>query len=217
MVQTELLKRMRRIVGVLELQYPDTSPPLIFNTPFQLLIAVLLSAQTTDRQVNQVTRELFQRFPDVQSMANADISEVETSIRSVGFFHVKAQNVIATANVLKDKFNCSIPSTMDELLLLPGIGRKSAGVVLATIFQKPAIIVDTHFGRLIRRLGFSNQTDPEKLEFDLANWLPPEMWSTVSMLLNFHGREVCTARYPSCCRCRIQTMCPFLEKEKACD
>ncbi len=196
------------MIGILEARYPDTSTPLIFNTPFQLMSAVMLSAQTTDAQVNKATPDLFARYPDASAMSKAPLAEVESLIRSIGFYRNKARNLIGAARMLCDEFDSQVPSTMDELVRLPGIGRKSAGVVLSAVYGKPAIIVDTHFGRVIRRLGFSEHTDPVKLEFDLASWLPESLWSPSSMLLNFHGRDCCKARRPLCDDCPVSKYCP---------
>lgn len=207
--------RLRSILAILTNEFPDTSPPLYYNSPFQLMIAVLLSAQTTDRQVNVVTPELFRRYPDSAAMSQAAQSDVEGIINSVGFFRTKARNMIAAAAKVEQNFGGVVPSAMEDLVTLPGIGRKSAGVVRAHVYDIPAIIVDTHFGRVSRRLGFTAQKDPVKLEFDLADWMPVDTWNPASMLLNFHGRRWCTARSPKCSECPIRHLCPYPVQQSA--
>lgn len=188
--------------------YPDTESLLHYRNGFELMVAVALSAQTTDAQVNAVTPFLFERFPDPLSLMEADPEEVEAIIHSVGFFRTKAKNIIAAASMLVREFAGVLPRTIDELTRLPGIGRKSAGVLLTHLYGLPAIIVDTHFGRVTRRLGFTASKDPNRIERDCSQLMPRELWSEASMVLNFHGRWCCKARAPECDRCPLQEICP---------
>ncbi|AFG37415.1 endonuclease III [Spirochaeta africana] len=203
------VQRLRAVLAVLAREFPDTTPPLDYASPFQLMAAVLMSAQTTDRQVNVVSPQLFAAWPDAAAMATADPEAVAEVIRSIGFFRTKARNLVAAARMIRDEFNGQMPDRMEDLVRLPGIGRKSAGVVLAHVYNTPAIIVDTHFGRVTRRLGFTTETDPVKLEHDLAAWWPHDTWNPASMRMNFHGRRWCTARSPKCSECPLQQYCPY--------
>ncbi|MFW5802220.1 MAG: endonuclease III, partial [Spirochaeta sp.] len=203
------IDRLRRILAILADEFPDTTPPLEYESPFQLMVAVLMSAQTTDKQVNVVTPQLFAEYPDAAAMAEADTERVTELIRSIGFFRNKAKNMIAAARMIRDEFGGVLPNRMEDLVRLPGIGRKSAGVVLAHVYDMPAIIVDTHFGRVVRRLGFTVHTDPVKLEYDLAAWWPRDTWNPASMRMNFHGRLWCTARNPKCGDCPLRQLCPY--------
>lgn len=190
-------------------EYTDTTPLLEYENEFQLLIAVILSAQTTDAQVNKVTPNLFRRYPSAEALARADRRTVEEIIRSTGFFRSKARNIIACAAAVLDRHGSEVPKTMDDLTALPGVGRKTAGVILAVVHGEPAIIVDTHFARVSRRLGLSDQEDPGRIEKQIADRVDREIWSELSMLLNRHGRRYCTARSPRCDECPIRDMCPF--------
>ncbi len=174
---------------------------------YQLLIAVILSAQTTDRQVNVITPALFEKYPTPADLAKAKQVEVEHIIRSTGFYHAKARNIIGAGKVLAESFNNTVPQTMKELISLPGVGRKTAGVILGSIFGKPAIIVDTHFKRVVKRIGLTRQTDPVKVENDIAAILAAEYHYRFSMTVNTHGREYCNARRPACDRCPIAELC----------
>ncbi len=184
---------------------------LQYRNPFELLIGVILSAQTTDEQVNAILPELFKRFSDANSLAAADHSEVESIIHSVGFFRQKARSIIGTAAALVREFNGQVPHTMADLVSLPGVGRKSAGVILLHIYDEPAIIVDTHFGRVARRLGYTTARDPLRIERDVAAVLPREYWNSASMRLNYHGRRYCFARKPACPSCPLNDLCPSRE------
>lgn len=195
----------------LELEFPEQRTLLEHESPFQLLVAVILSAQTTDEQVNRVLPDLFERYPGPDELAEADLSDVEGIIRSTGYFRSKAKNIVAAARAIRDRFDGIVPGTMEELVTIPGAGRKSAGVVLHHIFGVPAIIVDTHFGRVSRRLGFAAARDPAVLEREIAAILDPEEWGRASMLLNYHGRRTCTARKPSCDSCRLLDICPRVD------
>jgi endonuclease-3 len=175
--------------------------------PYQLLIATILSAQTTDRQVNMVTDQLFAAFPTPPDLAAAELEHIEQIIKSTGFYHVKARNIKAAAAMLVQRFNGEVPSAMDELTTIPGVGRKTASVVLGHIFHKPAIIVDTHFSRVIRRLGFSESRYPETIEREVAALIPPDKQYRFSMMVNYHGRMVCQSRKPSCGTCVLCDIC----------
>lgn len=196
-----ILKRCRSAYG----KVPSF---LEYRSPFELLVAVILSAQTTDDQVNKASPALFGQYGDAASLARAELGQLEELVRSTGYFRAKARNIKAAAQCLVERFGGEVPQTMEELVLIPGVGRKSAGVILHHVWGKPAIIVDTHFGRVCRRLGFSRNEDPVKLEQDLARMFEPADWSDCSMLLNLHGRRICTARKPRCSDCFLVDLCP---------
>lgn len=200
--------RFPAILGVLEREYPETPSLLNHSNPFELLVGVILSAQTTDNAVNAVLPELFGRYPDAVSLGGAELRDVEAIIHSLGFFRSKAKHIVGTARIVAEEYGGTIPSTMEDLVRLPGVGRKSAGVILLHVYDYPAIIVDTHFGRVTRRLGFSGTTDPIKLERDVAAVLPREYWNAASMRLNYHGRRYCFARKPACDTCPVRHLCP---------
>jgi endonuclease-3 len=192
--------------------YPDKRPLLEYSTPFELLIAVILSAQTTDAQVNLVTPELFRRYPTPQRLAAADPAELETIIYSTGFYRAKAKNIRAAARSLAEDYGGELPRTMEELTRMPGVGRKTANVLLGVLYGLPAVVVDTHFGRVVRRIGLTTATAPERVERELAAVVPAEIRTHFSMAVNFHGRYVCTARAPACYRCPVVDLCLFEEK-----
>ncbi|MDC7219972.1 MAG: endonuclease III [Spirochaetales bacterium] len=202
------VEKARAVVDILNEEYPNRQPLLNYTTPFELLIAVILSAQTTDAGVNKITPELFRRFPGPDDLASADQSEVEEIVRPTGFFRMKAANIIKTAAALPDRSGNTLPDNMKELTALPGVGRKTANVILYHIFDKPAIIVDTHFKRVSKRLGFTRYTEPEKIEKQLVRALPKDIQSDLSMTLNLHGRKYCHARKPDCCDCPLAPLCP---------
>ncbi len=200
--------RFLEILKDLEIEYPDTPSLLNHSSPFELLIGVILSAQTTDNAVNTVLPVLFERYPDAAKLASAELAEVEEIIHSLGFFRSKARHIVGAARAIAEEWGGEIPSTMDDLVRLPGVGRKSAGVILLHVFDTPAIIVDTHFGRVVRRLGFSTHKNPQILERDVASILPADKWNGASMRLNYHGRRYCHARKPDCKACPISRNCP---------
>lgn len=197
------------IVKRLHAEYTNTAPLLTFENPYQLLIAVVLSAQTTDAQVNNVTPRLFERYPTPHALAQADVDEVAAIVRSTGFYKTKAKNIRACAAALVEHHDAVVPRTMEELTALPGVGRKTASVILAVIYQEPAIIVDTHFSRVARRLELTDEKAPERIERQIAERVERSLWSELSMLLNRHGRRYCTARSPRCVDCPISSLCPF--------
>lgn len=187
--------------------YPGKLGFLTYHDPYELVISVILSAQTTDKQVNQVSGYLFRKYPKPADLAAADQLDVEKIIKSTGFFHAKARNIIGAAKVIHTEFADSIPDSMNDLLKLPGVGRKSANVVLGAVYNKPAIIVDTHFGRVVRRIGLCKTKNPVTIEKEIGLLLAPEFQYRFSMTVNNHGRAVCHARKPECRQCSVLTYC----------
>ncbi len=192
--------------------YPDARTELEFATPFQLLIATLLSAQATDVSVNAATPALFSAYPDAFALAAATPEEVEPYVRTIGLYRTKARNSVATAEALVERHAGEVPGSMSELVALPGVGRKTANVVLSNAFGVNAIAVDTHVGRLARRLGFTRHTDPDKVEADLQRLFPADQWVFLHHALILHGRRVCTARRPACEACAVCPYCPSCGK-----
>jgi endonuclease III len=189
--------------------YPDAHCALDFKTPFQLLIATILSAQCTDKRVNLVTPALFKRYPTPKALASAETEELEDLIRSTGFFRNKAKSLIGMATAVDASHGGVIPEEMDSLVKLPGVGRKTANVILGNAFDKnEGVVVDTHVGRVSQRLGLTKQTDPVKIEQDLMQLLPRERWTMLSHLLIEHGRQICDARRPRCEACVLNDVCP---------
>lgn len=211
-----LRQRARTIFRKLGKLYPEAQCALAHQDAFQLLIATILSAQCTDVRVNMVTPALFARFPDAQSFATAKQSDIEDMIRSTGFFRTKAKNIQALCQVLVDQYAGHVPGTLEELVKLPGVGRKTANVVLGDAFDVPGITVDTHVGRLSRRMGFTKLTDAVKVENDLMEIWPKKDWTCFSHRMIFHGRQVCFARNPNCEGCIVNQECPKIgvKKEK---
>lgn len=201
-------ERLKRILPILKRRYPDAKTALGFSNPLELLIATVLSAQCTDERVNMVTKEVFKKYRSAADWANADIKQIETDIKSTGFYHNKARNIKAACSDIVGRFGGEVPGTMEELTSLAGVGRKTANVVLGNVFGVPGIVCDTHVIRLSGRLGLSENTDAVKLEFDLAEIVPKKDWTMFSHLLIFHGRNVCKARKPDCANCPISTYCP---------
>ena len=189
--------------------YPEKIEFLDYENSYQLLITVILTAQTTDRQVMKVTPELFGKYPHPQLLGNADQADVEEIINSTGFFKVKAANIIKTAAILAEKYNSIVPDNMEDLVELPGVGRKSANVVLGTLFSKPAVIVDTHFKRVVKRTGLTESDSPDKIETLIREIVPPLKQYRFSMTVNLHGRKVCHARNPECLKCVISNCCSY--------
>ncbi len=203
-----LKRRARRINKALAEQYPYAHAELDFRSPFELVVATVLSAQTTDILVNQITPLLFARYPDARSMAEADAAELEAIIRPTGFFRAKARNLLALANRLVDEYDGVVPGRLDDLVTLPGVGRKTANVVLGNAFGIPGITVDTHFARLARRFGWTASDDPVRIESDVAELFEPRDWTMLSHRVVFHGRRVCHARKPACGACAVANWCP---------
>jgi endonuclease III len=206
--KTQAAERVREILPTLEKTYPGARTALNFKNPLELLIATILSAQCTDVRVNIVTKEVFKKYKSAADWAKADIKEIESDIKSTGFYHNKATSIKSACAEIIERFDSRVPDTMEELVTLPGVGRKTANVVLGNAFGMPAIACDTHVIRLSRRLGLSENSDPVKLEFDLAEIVPKKSWTLFSHLLIFHGRNVCKARKPDCENCQISKYCP---------
>ncbi|MGK5090020.1 endonuclease III [Bdellovibrionota bacterium FG-2] len=200
--------RLQRILALLEQNYPEAQCSLNFETPFELLVATILSAQCTDKRVNLVTPLLFARFPTIREMASARISVVERVIHSTGFYKNKAKSIVAAAKKIMADHGGEVPETLAALVQLPGVGRKTANVVLGSAFGVPSLVVDTHVGRLCRRLGFTVSSDPVKIEAEMEKLVPRSKWSEFSHLLIFHGREICKARRPLCTGCCLSRNCP---------
>ncbi|MBF2022745.1 MAG: endonuclease III [Hydrococcus sp. C42_A2020_068] len=202
-------QRALEILVLLKRLYPDATCSLTYASPVQLLVATILSAQCTDERVNQVTPELFARFPDAVSLANADREELENLIRSTGFYHNKAKNIQGACQKIIDEFGGEVPKQMEKLLSLPGVARKTANVVLAHAYGiNQGVTVDTHVKRLSRRLGLTKETDPVKIERDLMKLLPQPDWEDFSIRMIYHGRAVCKARNPNCRACKLAHLCP---------
>ena len=181
------------------------------ETPFQLLAATILSAQCTDVRVNMVTPALFARYPDAAALAAADPTELEQVIRSTGFYQSKARNLMGMANGLLERFGGEVPHDLDDLMTLPGVGRKTGNVVRSVVFDLPGLPVDTHVGRLSRRLGITDADDPVKVEHELCSYLPPAEWGSFSLRLILHGRRTCDARAPRCGSCALADLCPAFD------
>ena len=205
---TEKTKRVLKIIEIFKKVYKDADCTLDYMSPLQLLIATQLAAQCTDARVNMVTPALFKHYPTVYDFAAADPDELSALIHSTGFYRNKTKNIIACCKKLISDFGGEVPKTMDELLSLPGVGRKTANLVLGDCFGIPGIVVDTHAGRLARRMGFTKNTDPYKVELDLVKIVPPEEQANFCHCLVFHGREFCDARKPRCADCPVSEICP---------
>ncbi len=205
----ELKARTDKIRKILRTIYPEVNTALVYETPFQLLVATILSAQCTDKQVNRVTAELFQLLKTPADYANAPIRTLEKYIRSTGFFRNKARNIKKCSKVLMEDFNGELPQSLEDMISLPGVGRKTANVVLGAAFGIAGVVVDTHVARLSGRLGLSEHTDPVKIEFDLMKIVPTRAWNDFSLQLIYFGRETCTARKPKCPTCPLNNICPW--------
>ncbi len=201
-------RRARRIHQALVERYPYAHCELDFETPLQLLVATVLSAQTTDVMVNSVTPTLFSRWPDAEALASADRAEMEEVLRPTGFFRAKTNSVITLAQAVVERFGGEVPGRMEDLVTLPGVGRKTANVVLGNAFDVPGLTVDTHFGRLVRRWAWTSETDPVKVEADVAALIPKRNWTMLSHVVIFHGRRTCFARRPACGACPVTRWCP---------
>lgn len=203
-----MVRRARRMKRCLDVVYPNAHCELDFSTPLELLVAVILSAQCTDERVNAVTPALFARYPTAADYAGADRAELEELIRPTGFFRNKATSLMGLGAALVDRHDGEVPGTLDELVKLPGVGRKTANVVLGEAFDVPGITVDTHFGRLVRRWGWTDSEDPVKVEHEVGSLFPRKEWTMLSHRVIFHGRRVCHARKPACGACPLAKDCP---------
>ena len=206
--RTALVRRARKINRELAVLYPDAHTELNFSSPLELLVATILSAQCTDRRVNMVTPALFARYRSAADYAAADREELEKMIQSTGFFRAKANSLIGLGQALCERFGGEVPGNLRDLVTLPGVGRKTANVVLGNAFGVPGITVDTHFARLARRFGWTTSTDPEKIELEVGALFPRSEWTMLSHRLIWHGRRVCHARRPACGACGLARLCP---------
>jgi endonuclease-3 len=201
-------RRARRINRILGETYPDAHCELDFTTPLELLVATILSAQCTDARVNMVTPSVFAKYPTAADYAGADRAELETMIQSTGFFRAKTNSLIGLGQALVERYDGEVPGRLADLVTLPGVGRKTANVVLGNAFDVPGITVDTHFGRLARRFGWTAETDPDKVEAEVGALFPKRDWTMLSHRLIWHGRRVCHARKPACGACPVAALCP---------
>ena len=202
-------KRVEKIIELLEKEYPDAKTALHYSNPLEILVATILSAQATDKQVNVVTKSLFKKYKTTKDYANADLSELEQDIRSTGFYRNKAKHLKNAAKLLVEKYDGKVPRNMDELVELQGVARKTANIVLSNAYGiVVGLAVDTHVKRLSQRLGLTDNTNPDKIEKDLMDIVPKKQWARVTNLLIFHGRNVCTARKPNCKECTLNKLCP---------
>jgi len=202
------VRRARRIDRILAETYPDAHCELDYSSPLELLVATILSAQCTDKRVNTVTPVLFAKYRTAADYAAADQAELEEIIRPTGFYRAKASNIIAMAQALCERHHGEVPDRLEDLVRLPGVGRKTANVVLGNAFGIPGITVDTHFQRLARRFGWTKETDPVKIEHEVGELFPKSSWTMLSHRLIWHGRRICHARRPACGACPIATLCP---------
>ena len=210
--KSKIRTRAAKVRKILRSLYPEVKPQLHFRNPFELLIATILSSQCTDKRVNQVTPKLFHQLKSPQDFVRASLEEIEALIRSTGFYRNKAKNIKTCCRVLLETHGGRVPDRLDELVDLPGVGRKTANVVLAAAFERPGIVVDTHVKRVSWRLGFTEYSDPVKIEFDLMEIVPRKEWSDFSLRLIFFGRKTCTARKPKCPVCLLDFLCPYPDK-----
>ena len=205
-------KRTAKIRKILRTLYPEVKTQLDYETPFQLLVATILSAQCTDKQVNRVTGKLFKKLSTPKDFRDAPLESIENLVHSTGFFRNKARNIKNCAAMLMDKHSGDVPADLDQLVKLPGVGRKTANVVLGAAFNIPGIVVDTHVSRISQRLDLTDNTDPVKIEFDLMAQIPKKDWDDFSLRLIYFGREYCKARKPDCPACSMNKLCTFQGK-----
>lgn len=207
-------QRTLKIISLLKKEYPRAHIALRSSSPLELLVATVLSAQCTDVMVNRVTERLFKKYKTIDDYAEANLKEFEQDIRSTGFYHNKAKNIINAARLIIEEFNGKVPDTMEKLITLPGVARKTANIVLFNAFNKiEGIAVDTHVRRLSQRLGLSKNEDPKKIEQDLMVLIPRDMWGEFNHLLIEHGRKICDAREPLCPECLLNKLCPYYAKK----
>ncbi len=209
----EIQEKVRHILPLLDELYPKARCSLDFKDPLQLLVSTILSAQCTDERVNQVTPSLFKNYPDAKAYAEASLEELEEAVRSTGFFRNKAKSIQACCRILHERFGGEVPASLDMLVELPGIGRKTANVILGNSFGIPGIVVDTHVGRVTQRLGLTQHKDPEKIEFDLMAILPRDHWVKFCHQIILHGRQICQARKPRCEICPLRPHCNYGQQQ----
>lgn len=204
----ETRKNARAIYRILSKTYPNVRCELDFKSPLQLIVAVVLSAQCTDKRINQITPALFKKYKTAKDYARAPLAEIEEYIFSAGFYHAKARHLKGLGTKLVEEFNGQVPDTLEELITLPGVGRKTANVVLGHAFDTPGITVDTHFGRLSRRFEWTKSEDPVKVEFEVGELIPQKEWTNLSQRMIWHGRRICHSRKPACGACPVAKICP---------
>jgi len=214
MKKESITKRVKEMIKILSKEIPDSRIALEFSNPLELLIATILSAQCTDVKVNQVTEGLFKKYRSARDYAEADLAEFEEDIRPTGFYRNKAKSILKCCQELLARFGGKVPETLEELVRLPGVGRKTANVILGNAFEIPGIVVDTHVHRLSQRIGLTKKDDPIKIELDLMQIVPKEEWTHFSNLLIWHGRRTCVARKPLCEQCSIRKWCDYGSKLK---
>jgi len=207
--ESEKRKRVLKIIELLEKEYPKAKTALHYSSPLEILVATILSAQCTDKRVNMVTESLFKKYKTAEDYANADLAELEQDIRSTGFYRNKAKNIKNAGQMLVERFDSQVPNAMEEILELPGVARKTANIVLSNAYGViEGIAVDTHVRRLSKRLGLTENKNPDKIEKDLMQIVPKSHWKRITDLLIFHGRNVCMARKPKCDSCVLNKLCP---------
>jgi endonuclease-3 len=207
-----MFRQAQTVLNILDKEYPDAGTQLHYNDLFQLLVAVVLSAQCTDKQVNRVTPALFARYPDAAAMAQAQLNDLEDLIKGVGLYHSKARHLKQTAQILVSQYEGQVPDTFEQLLELPGVGRKTANVIIAVGFDGPGLGVDTHVHRVANRLGLVNSRDRNRTEKELKTIIEPERWNRAHHLFIWHGRQVCKARRPNCASCVLQEQCEYFKR-----
>ena len=209
-----MTSKCRKVHDILFKTYGTIECPLNHNSPFQLMVAVMLSAQCTDKQVNKVTPRLFEQYPTAKLLSEISIDDLEKIIRSTGFYHNKAKNILKTTNIICEKYSSKLPEDIETLIKLPGIGRKTANVIVAQAFNKPGFAVDTHVIRLLNRIGIVKTKDPVKIEFAVRKLMPLKLLDNFSLLLITHGRNCCTARKPDCDNCVINSLCKSSKQKR---
>ena len=208
-------EKVKKVLDLLEEEYPEAECALHHRNVFELIVAVALSAQTTDKSVNQVTPELFEKYPDAEALSKADPADVEKFIRRIGMYKTKSKNIVAMAERIVSDFGGQVPETLEELTSLAGVGRKTANVIRGNIYHEPSIVVDTHVKRISARLGFTEETDPAKVELDLMRVLPKDHWILYNMQIITLGRQLCKALNPKCGECFLTEVCPCYQKNAA--
>ncbi|MBI3752637.1 MAG: endonuclease III [Deltaproteobacteria bacterium] len=207
-----LAEKAKKVLDILEKEYPDAGIALRYKTPLELLVATILSAQCTDERVNKTTPALFKRYKKAEGFAETDIKELEGYISSINFFRNKTKNIQACCTKIVDEFGGKVPDTLEELITLPGIGRKTANIVLGSAFGKDALAVDTHVKRVANRIGLAESQDPDRIEDELCKIIPPKRWTKTTTLLILHGRNTCVAKKPKCENCHVKIHCDYFRK-----